>query len=78
MVVYGGIALILGALLFWGLNKIFNVYYFGCYGVFATFMGCVILSMFLMPFLLYIIANKWVLIIGGFIIVINVIAKLID
>lgn len=78
MLVYGGIALILGALLFTGLNKIFNVYYFGCYGVFATFMACVILCMFLMPFLLCIVANKWVLIIGGFIIAINVIAKLID
>lgn len=78
MVVYGGIALILGALLFWGLNKIFNVYYFGCYGVFATLMGCVIVSMFLIPFLLYIIVNKWVLIIGGVIIVISVIAKLKD
>lgn len=78
MVVYGGIALILGSLLFWGLNKIFNVYYFGCYGVFATFMGCVIVSMFLIPLLLYIIVNKWVLIIGGVIIVIGVIAKLKD
>lgn len=78
MVVYGGIALILGSLLFWGLNKIFNVYYFGCYGVFATFIGCVIVSMFLIPLLLYIIVNKWVLIIGGVIIVIGVIAKLKD
>ncbi|CEQ11104.1 Uncharacterised protein [[Clostridium] sordellii] len=73
MLVYGGSALILEALLFMGLNKIFNVYYFGSYGVFATLMECVILYMFLMPFLLYIIANKWVLIIGGFII-----SKLID
>ena len=78
MVVYAGIALILGSLLFWGLNKIFNVYYFGCYGVFATFIGCVIVSMFLIPLLLYIIVNKWVLIIGGVIIVIGVIAKLKD
>ena len=78
MFVYGLFATIIGAVLFALLNSIFNVYYVGCFGICATFLGCVVVGMFIIPFILYILASsfKWIVIIGGGLLILNVLAKL--
>ena len=78
MFIYGLFATIIGAVLFALLNSIFNVYYFGCFGICATFLGCVVAGMFIIPFILYILASsfKWIAIVVVGLIILNVLAKL--